>query len=143
MQQKGIRTLLQNRVTGSKDQLSLYPMDRWHLYSEFRDGKGATGRIRIVLLFTAIGIFVLLLACINFMNLATARSERRAREVGIRTTLGSLRYQLITQFLSESVLLSILALTLAIAITQLTLPFFNRLAEKLPSASPMQIHSSG
>ena len=127
---KDIRTILQNRVKGSKDQLSLYPMDRWHLYSEFRDGKSTTGRIRIVLLFTAIGIFVLLLACINFMNLATARSERRAREVGIRKTLGSLRYQLITQFLSESMLLSILALTLAIAMAQLTLPFFNRLAEK-------------
>ena len=136
---KDIRTLLQNRVTGSKDQLSLYPMDRWHLYSEFRDGKSATGRIRIVRLFAVIGIFVLLLACINFMNLSTARSERRAREVGIRKTLGSLRRQLIIQFLSESVLLSILALTLAIAITQLTLPFFNRLAEKhlsLPYTDP-------
>ncbi len=114
-------------------------MDRWHLYSEFHDGKSTTGRIRIVFLFTAIGIFVLLLACINFMNLATARSEHRAREVGIRKTLGSLRYQLITQFLSESVLLSILAIILAIAIAQLTLPFFNRLAEKhlsLPYTSP-------
>jgi putative ABC transport system permease protein len=136
---KDIRTILQNHVKDSKDQLALYPMDRWHLYSEFHDGKSTTGRIRIVLLFTAIGIFVLLLACINFMNLATARSERRAREVGIRKTLGSLRYQLITQFLSESVLLSILAIILAIAIAQLTLPFFNRLAEKhlsLPYTSP-------
>jgi putative ABC transport system permease protein len=127
---KDIRTVLQNHVEDSKDQLSLYPMDRWHLYSEFHDGKSTTGRIRIILLFTAIGIFVLLLACINFMNLATARSERRARQVGIRKTLGSFRYQLIIQFLSESILLAILALMLAIAIAQLTLPFFNRLAEK-------------
>jgi putative ABC transport system permease protein len=136
---KDIRTVLQNHVEDSKDQLSLYPMDRWHLYSEFHDGKSTTGRIRIILLFTAIGIFVLLLACINFMNLATARSERRAREVGIRKTLGSFRYQLIIQFLSESILLAILALMLAIAIAQLTLPFFNRLAEKhlsLPYKNP-------
>src|SRR3984957_16104332 len=119
---KDIRTILQNHVKDSKDQLSLYPMDRWHLYSEFHDGKSTTGRIRIVLLFTSIGAFVLLLACINFMNLSTARSEKRAREVGIRKTLGSLRHQLITQFLSESILLTTLALTLAIGLAQLLLP---------------------
>jgi ABC-type antimicrobial peptide transport system permease subunit len=136
---KDIRTILQNHIKGSKDQLSLYPMDRWHLYSEFHDGKSTTGRIRIVLLFTAIGIFVLLLACINFMNLSTARSERRAREVGIRKTLGSLRYQLIIQFLTESVSLSLLALILAIGLAQLILPFFNHLAGKhlaLPYTNP-------
>jgi putative ABC transport system permease protein len=137
---KDIRTILQNHVKGSKDQLSLYPMDRWHLYSEFHDGKSTTGRIRIVLLFTAIGILVLLLACINFMNLSTARSERRAREVGIRKTLGSLRHQLIIQFLSESIFLAFLALLLAIGLAQLMLPFFNRLAEKhldLPYTTPL------
>ena len=136
---KNIRTILEDHEKGGKDQLSLYPMDRWHLYSEFHDGKSTTGRIRIVFLFTAIGIFVLLLACINFMNLSTARSEHRAREVGIRKTLGSLRYQLITQLLSESIFLAFLALLLAIAIAQLTLPFFNRLAEKhlhLPYSNP-------
>ena len=137
---KDIRTILQNHEKGGKDQLSLYPMDRWHLYSEFRDGKSTTGRIRIVLLFTAIGIFVLLLACINFMNLSTARSERRAREVGIRKTLGSLRHQLIIQFLSESIFLAFLALLLAIGLAQLMLPFFNQLAEKhlgLPFTTPL------
>jgi putative ABC transport system permease protein len=136
---KDIGTILQNHVKGSKDQLSLYPMDRWRLYSEFHDGKSTTGRIRIIFLFTAIGIFVLLLACINFMNLATARSERRAREVGIRKTLGSLRHHLITQFLSESIFLTILALLLAIGLAQLMLPFFSRLADKhlyLPYSSP-------
>jgi len=137
---KDIRTILQNHEKGGKDQLSLYPMDRWHLYSEFRDGKSTTGRIRIVLLFMAIGIFVLLLACINFMNLSTARSERRAREVGIRKTLGSLRHQLIIQFLSESIFLTFLALLLAIGLAQLMLPFFNQLAEKhldLPFTTPL------
>jgi putative ABC transport system permease protein len=134
-----IANIRQSHITGSKDLLGLYPMDRWHLYSEFREGKSTTGRIRIVLLFTFIGIFVLLLACINFMNLSTARSERRAREVGIRKTLGSLRHQLITQFLSESIFLAILALILAIGITQLALPFFAKLSGKhlnLPYTTP-------
>jgi ABC-type antimicrobial peptide transport system permease subunit len=125
-----IKDILKQHIKGSKDQLSLHPMDRWHLYSEFRDGNSISGRIRIVRLFTIIGIFVLLLACINFMNLSTARSERRAREVGIRKTLGSLRRQLIGQFLAESVLMAFLASILAIAIATLSLPLFNRLAAK-------------
>ena len=112
-----IATLRQTHIKASKDVLSLYPMDRWHINSN-------------IPLFTLIGTFVLLLACINFMNLATARSERRAREVGIRKTLGSLRYQLILQFLSESIGLSFLALIAAIGIAQLSLPFFDRLAGK-------------
>jgi putative ABC transport system permease protein len=136
---KDIHNILQDHIKGSKDQLSLYPMDRWHLYSEFSEGQSASGHIRIVLLFTFIGGFVLLLACINFMNLSTARGEHRAREVGIRKTLGSLRYQLITQFLSESLFLAIIALVFAIILAQLFLPLFNRLADKhlgIPYWSP-------
>jgi len=125
-----IKNILKEHIKGSKDQLSLHPMDRWHLYSEFRDGNSVSGRIRIVRLFTIIGIFVLLLACINFMNLSTARSEHRAREVGIRKTLGSLRYQLVGQFLGESVLMTLLASIGAIAAATLSLPLFNRLAAK-------------
>jgi putative ABC transport system permease protein len=68
----------------------LYPMDKCHLYSDFKDGKAARGPIQFVWLFSIIGVFVLLLACINFMNLSTARSEKRAKEVGIRKTVGSL-----------------------------------------------------
>jgi putative ABC transport system permease protein len=134
-----IRNILQDHLKGSKDELSLYPMDRWHLYSEFHDGKSNTGRIRVVLLFTFVGIFVLLLACINFMNLSTARSEHRALEVGIRKTLGSRRYQLTIQFLSESVFLVLLALVLCVGFAQLLLPVFNHLAGKrlsIPYANP-------
>lgn len=76
----------------------LYPMSRWHLYSEFKHGLNTGGAISTVWLFGIIGFFVLLLACINFMNLSTARSEKRAREVGVRKAIGSLRGQLIGQF---------------------------------------------
>jgi putative ABC transport system permease protein len=125
-----IKDILRRHRTASKEDLSLYPMDRWHLYSEFSDGHSVSGRIRIVRLFAVIGAFVLLLACINFMNLSTARSDRRAREVGIRKTLGSLRRQIISQFLAESVCMALLAFILAVGIVWLSLPLFDRLAAK-------------
>ncbi|QRR01888.1 ABC transporter permease [Dyadobacter sandarakinus] len=113
-----------------KPQYMLHPMSRWHLYSDFKNGKNVGGAIQFVWLFTIIGIFVLLLACINFMNLSTARSEKRAKEVGIRKSIGSLRSQLVFQFLSESFLVVCFALLLALIIVLLTLPAFNELAGK-------------
>lgn len=113
-----------------RQQVLAYPLDRMHLYDEFKDGAPNGGRIQFVWLFTTIGAFVLLLACINFMNLSTARSEKRAKEVGIRKTIGSRRSQLIGQFLGESILTAMLALLLAIGIAVLSLPFFNDLAAK-------------
>jgi ABC-type antimicrobial peptide transport system permease subunit len=107
----------------------LHPMNRWHLYSEFRDGNPDTGRIRYVQLFGLIGVLVLLLACINFMNLSTARSERRAKEVGIRKVVGSVRSQLIGQFYTESLFVALLALGIALGLVESALPFFNQLAE--------------
>ena len=87
----------------------VYPLDETHLYGEFKNGKPAGGRIQYVILFGIIGAFVLFLACINFMNLSTARSSKRAKEVGIRKTIGSLTSHLVGQFLIESVLLALLA----------------------------------
>lgn len=113
-----------------KPEVFLHPMKKWHLYSEFKDGKNVGGRIQFVWLFGIIGSFVLLLACINFMNLATARSEKRAKEVGIRKAIGSMRSQLIGQFFSESVLVSVFALLLSLVLVQLTLPYFNQLSNK-------------
>jgi putative ABC transport system permease protein len=110
--------------------LFLHPLDRWHLYSDFENGVATGGRIQYVRLFSLIGIFVLLLACINFMNLSTARSEKRAREVGIRKAIGSLRGQLIGQFFSESVLIALFSFVAALIIAQLLLPFFNQVAGK-------------
>ncbi len=120
----------------------LYPMDKAYLYNQFEFNKPAGGRITMVWLFGIIGAFVLLLACINFMNLSTARSEKRAKEVGIRKTVGSLRTQLITQFLSESVLLALIALFFALILAQVSLPFFNDLAAKqmsIPWTNPLFI----
>ena len=81
-------------------------------------------------MFGIIGVFVLLLACINFMNLSTARSEKRAKEVGIRKTIGSLRSQLIFQFFSESLLTVVFAFVFSLLLVQLLLPFFNEVADK-------------
>ena len=110
--------------------LFLHPMQDWYLRSEFKDGKNVGGRIQYVWLFGIIGLFVLLLACINFMNLSTARSEKRAKEIGIRKAIGSVKGQLIIQFLSESLLMSGLGLVLALVMVQLALPSFNELASK-------------
>ncbi len=113
-----------------KNQVFLNPMKNWHLYSDFKNGVIAGGRIQYVWLFGIIGVFVLLLACINFMNLSTARSEKRAREVGIRKAIGSLRRQLIYQFLSESLLVVAFAFALSLLLVQLALPFFNDVSGK-------------
>jgi putative ABC transport system permease protein len=110
--------------------LFLHPMSRWYLYGEFHNGVNTGGRIQYVYLFGIIGLFVLLLACINFMNLSTARSEKRAREVGIRKAIGSVRSQLIAQFYSESLLIAVLAFFFALLLVQLCLPCFNHLADK-------------
>ncbi len=113
-----------------KPQVFLHPMSKWHLYSDFKNGVVAGGRIQYVWLFGIIGLFVLLLACINFMNLSTARAEKRAKEVGIRKSVGSLRVQLICRFFSESLLVAMFAFVLSILIVQLILPFFNDVAGK-------------
>ncbi len=108
----------------------LHPMSKWHLYSDFKQGVNVGGRISNVRLFATIGAFVLILACINFMNLSTARSEKRAKEVGIRKAIGSIRKQLITQFFSESILIATLAFVLSLLLVFLILPAFNSVADK-------------
>jgi ABC-type antimicrobial peptide transport system permease subunit len=113
-----------------KPQMLLHPMSKWHLYSEFKNGVNTGGAIQYVWMFAIIGVFVLLLACINFMNLSTARSEKRAKEVGIRKAIGSLRSQLINQFFSESLLTAVLAFFIALILVVLVLPFFNNVSGK-------------
>jgi putative ABC transport system permease protein len=101
------------------------PVTKIHLYSDRSFELTASGNIQYVYIFSAVAIFILLIACINFMNLTTARSANRAREVGIRKVLGTARKQLIAQFLTESTLMAILSLLIAITISWLVLPLFN------------------
>ncbi|TSD66918.1 FtsX-like permease family protein [Inquilinus sp. KBS0705] len=115
------------------DKISTYftfPMDKWHLYAEFKDGKNIGGMIEYVKQFSVIAIIILLIACVNFMNLSTARSEKRAKEVGIRKTLGSDKRQLITQFFFESIILALIAFILSVATVYLLMPLFNSLVNK-------------
>lgn len=133
-----IRGLKKKNIAAQGDKLGasfnptvfLHPMDKWHLYGEFKNGVNTGGAIQFVWLFGVIGIFVLLLACINFMNLSTARSEKRAKEVGIRKAVGSLRSQLIGQFFSESLMVVAFAFVLCVVLVLLTLPWFNQVANK-------------
>lgn len=120
--------------------VQLIPMKTWHLYAEFENGKPAGGRITYVWLFGIIGIFVLLLACINFINLSTARSEKRSKEVGVRKVVGSGKSQLMAQFLSESFVTVLLAFVVAVLLLVLLRQPFNELADKdirLPFYQPV------
>ncbi|HVM88076.1 MAG TPA: ABC transporter permease [Puia sp.] len=121
-------------------QMFLYPISRWHLYSNFENGyETSGGRITFVKLFGIIAVFILLIACINFMNLSTARSEKRAKEVGIRKVVGAQKISLISQFIGESILLAFIAGTIAIIIVQLSLSAFNQLVDKklfIPYSNP-------
>ena len=119
-----------NNPNNPKSQLFLHPMKRWRLYTNFENGKPSGGLIEYVQIFTGIAIFVLVIACINFMNLATARSESRAREVGIRKSVGSGRGELIFQFLGESIFITAFSFLVAMLIVELALPAFNSMVNK-------------
>ncbi|MCE7994644.1 MAG: FtsX-like permease family protein [Roseivirga sp.] len=123
-------TLEQLQSSGSIIEYQLQPIERIHLYSSQDYGIPSEGSIQYVYIFSIIGFFILLIACINFMNLATARASIRAKEVGVRKVLGSLRKQLINQFLTEAVLSSVLAFSVAIGIVYLVLPYFNEITDK-------------
>jgi len=123
-------SLAQFRAGGNDVGIYLQPLTDIHLHSDFTNGLEPGGDIRYVYIFSAIALFMLLIACINFMNLSTATASTRAKEVGIRKVMGSLKGQLMSQFLMESVLLTAFALVLAITFVLLALPVFNHLAGK-------------
>lgn len=126
-----VRNMLQEHgETETKPEYFLYPLLRWRLHSSFENGVETGGMNDYVQMFTIIAIFIIVIACINFMNLATARSERRAREVGIRKSVGSKRHELILQFMGESIFISFIAFSIAILVAQLLLPFYNDLVQK-------------
>lgn len=105
----------------------LHPLSRYHLYSTFENGKSVGGKIDQIKIFFILAFCTLLIACVNFMNLSTARSEKRAREVGVRKAIGSSRKSLISQFMLESVLLALLGMMGAFVLMELSLPYFNNL----------------
>ncbi|WP_128548110.1 ABC transporter permease [Larkinella soli] len=124
------QSLSEFRQKGNRFGFSFQPVTAIHLYSDLDDELEANSDVKYVYIFSVIALFILLLACINFMNLSTAGSAGRSREVGIRKVLGSVRRQLVVQFLAESVLLTLLALGLALGLVLLLLPGFNGLAGK-------------
>ena len=127
-----IRDIVKRHVTmgeGSRRETFTQPITQSHLYSKVENGRLVGGGITMVRLFAIIAIFILLIACINFMNLSTARSEKRAREVGIRKVVGAMKGSLVAQFIGESILFSILSFLLALGIVGLSLDGFNRLID--------------
>ncbi|GAB3316592.1 ABC transporter permease [Larkinella ripae] len=125
-----LKGLIKRHYPESIFEAFLHPVAKWHLYGEFQNGKNTGGFIRYVRLFGVVGLAVLLIACINFMNLATARSEKRAKEVGVRKAVGSVRAQLVGQFLSESLLIAGLALVVSLVLVLVLLPVFNEITQK-------------
>ncbi|HEX6168466.1 MAG TPA: ABC transporter permease, partial [Chitinophagaceae bacterium] len=121
---------IKSKDTTSTARPFLFSMNDWRLYSKFEEGKQVGGRIQYVRMFSIIAWIILFIACINFMNLATARSEKRAREVGVRKVLGAGKKNLVLQFFGEAMLMAFLSLTLAVAILYFVLPAFNTLVEK-------------
>jgi putative ABC transport system permease protein len=127
---KQLEHFLSTKVTGAKNTLFLFSMNDWHLRANFENGVQTGGALRYVHLFSLIAIAILLIACINFMNLATARSEQRAKEVGVLKVMGAGRGRLIGKFISEAVMLSFLAVLLSIVLLYLLLPAYNTLVNK-------------
>lgn len=130
-----INKKLYNYVSSKTDgngiaKMSIYPIKRWHLYDVFENGKEVEGSMKYVHLFSLIAWIILIIACINFMNLSTARSEQRAREVGVRKVLGAGKWKLISQFIGESLIMALFAALVAVALVYLSLPAFNSLVEK-------------
>ncbi|MEP6738570.1 MAG: ABC transporter permease, partial [Chryseolinea sp.] len=128
-----------NDVKAVKPEGFIYPMAKWHLYSEFKDGHNTGGHIKFIWMISTIGIFVLFLAVINFVNLSTARSQNRSKEIGLRKVMGSEYKQLVLQFLTESFLIVFIAMIISLLIVALSLPWFNQLVDKkieIPWSSP-------
>jgi putative ABC transport system permease protein len=125
-----IKDIVLKHAPQTEEEVFLHPIGKWHLYSRFKNGKVVGGRIETVHLLFIIACLILLIACINFMNLSTAQSEKRAKEVGLRKTIGANRFTLIGQFLSESILIAFIAGIIALLIVQLCLPTFNHLTDK-------------
>ncbi|WP_214225475.1 ABC transporter permease [Pedobacter sp. B4-66] len=124
-----IKNVFYANQKNSSNEGSMHPFSKWHLYDKFENGKSTGGKIDQIRIFLILAFCILLIACVNFMNLSTARSEKRAREVGVRKAIGSSRKSLISQFMLESMLLSFIGMGIAFISLELSLPYFNHLLD--------------
>lgn len=124
-----IKGVYQRNQKESISEALLFPLDKWHLYDNFVNGKSVGGKIDQLKIFILLAVCILMIACVNFMNLSTASSEKRAKEVGVRKAIGSSRKSLIGQFLMESLILAMMSTILAFLLTEITLPYFNQLLD--------------
>ncbi|WP_316850791.1 ABC transporter permease [Pedobacter agri] len=122
-----IKNIYKRNQQGNTAEALLHPYTKWHLYDDFQNGKSVGGKIEQLKIFLLLAFCILLIACVNFMNLSTARSERRAKEVGIRKAIGSTRKSLVGQFLLESVFVTIISGVMAFILVEVSLPYFNNL----------------
>ncbi|WP_367867129.1 ABC transporter permease [Pedobacter sp. WC2423] len=122
-----IRDIFKNNSKDATNTGLMHPLTKWHLYDTFENGKSVGGKIDQLRIFLILAFCILLIACVNFMNLSTAKSEKRAREVGVRKAIGSSRGALIGQFMLESILLSFIAMLVAFTLMEISLPYFNAL----------------
>jgi len=127
---KRIYSFIVNKSQGAVARVFLFPMKDWRLRNNFENGRQQGGRIEYVRLFSIIALLIIIIACINFMNLATARSEQRAREVGVRKVMGAGRSMLVRQFIGESLIMSFVSAIIALFFVWLVLPYFNSLVTK-------------
>jgi ABC-type antimicrobial peptide transport system permease subunit len=144
--QQQLNTIRNKAIVGTEAVpavISIHPLTDIHLYSHFRQDVDGQGNIQYVRIFTLVALFIIFIACINFMNLATAMSGARAKEVGLRKTIGALRKQLVFQFIGESILLAFISLSLALLFVRLALPYFNTLASKSISLDLLDIRLIG
>ncbi|WP_448103669.1 ABC transporter permease [Pedobacter panaciterrae] len=122
---KQFHGMIKSHDKTSNGELFLYPLSKWHLYSTFENGLPVGGKIDQLKIFFLLAFCILLIACVNFMNLSTARSEKRAKEVGVRKAIGSSRKALVGQFMMESMLMALMSMLIAFVLIEISLPYFN------------------
>jgi len=127
---KKLQHYLTSKNSGTKTECFLFGMNDWNLHNNFTNGKMDGGRIEYVRLFSIIGFIILIIACINFMNLSTARSEKRAKEVGVRKVMGAGKGKLIAQFIGEAIVMAFISVFIAVGLIYIALPSFNNLVQK-------------
>jgi len=125
-----LRNYLSSKINGNTTECILFSMNDWHLRNQFENGQIAGGNIKYVQLFTLIALIILVIACVNFMNLATARSEQRAKEVGVLKVMGAGKSMLISKFIGEAIVMSFLAVLLSVFLLYMLLPYYNTLVQK-------------